>query len=215
MYITENSWLEKIKSKESLENLDKKIDSIYESDNIYPAKESVLRAFNECPFEKIKVVILGQDPYHNEGQANGLAFSVPNDIKLPPSLRNIFKELKDDLGIEKDKGDLKEWSDQGVFLLNAVLTVEKNKPASHKDKGWEIFTDIVIQLLSDNLENVVFILWGNFAKNKQSLIDESKHLIITSPHPSPYSANSGFFGSKPFSKANEYLKKSDKGEISW
>ena len=162
------------------------------------------------------MVIVGQDPYHGINEAHGLSFSVQKGIKIPPSLKNIFKELKEDLNIdEPDNGDLTKWAEEGVLLLNAVLTVEKDKPASHKNLGWERLTDYIIKKISDKNEPVVFILWGNFARNKKHLIDSSKHLIIESAHPSPFSARYGFFGSKPFSRTNEFLIKNNVKPINW
>ena len=182
---------------------------------IYPAKEKVFEIFKILSPEKVKVVILGQDPYHGEGQAQGLSFSVPDGMKLPRSLRNIYKELEADLEIKKESGDLSHWAKQGVFLLNAVLTVEKAKPGSHQNKGWEIITDKVIQLISEHNKNVVFVLWGKYAQNKAVLIDSEKHNIIKSPHPSPFSAYRGFFGSRPFSKVNKYLSGNGMSKIKW
>ena len=161
-------------------------------------------------------MILGQDPYHGVGEANGLSFSVNKNIKLPPSLKNIYKELLNDLGIDNgNNGDLTPWANQGVLLLNSILTVEKDKPASHKNLGWEIFTDAIIKKLNQKKEPIVFILWGNFAKSKISLITNPNHYIISSSHPSPFSCNYGFFGSRPFSKTNEFLKKNNQKEINW
>ena len=181
---------------------------------VYPPRANIFKAFDICPIYKVKVVILGQDPYHGEGQANGLCFAVNEGVKLPPSLKNIFKEIEADLGIKPDlNGDLSRWGSQGVLLLNSTLTVAKDSPGSHQGKGWEEFTDAVIKKLSNERENLVFILWGNYAKNKGKIIDSSKHLVLESAHPSPFSAYSGFFGSKPFSKANEYLKRHGLGEI--
>jgi len=192
------------------------IKEAYNQEDIYPPKEEVFRALQLTPFEKTKVVILGQDPYHGEGEANGLAFSVNNCIKLPPSLRNIFKELQSDLGyIPPTSGDLTAWAKQGVLLLNSVLTVKKDSPASHRDLGWQQYTDSVISELSSKKENLVFILWGKYAQEKIKLIDEGKHMVIQSPHPSPFSANRGFFGSRPFSKTNAYLKSKGISEIDW
>jgi uracil-DNA glycosylase len=183
---------------------------------IYPPGSQIFNAFNLTPFDKVKVVILGQDPYHGAGQAHGLSFSVPPGIKPPPSLVNIFKEMKTDLGIDPpNHGNLESWAKQGVLLLNAVLTVNDSEAASHKNAGWEKFTDAVIKTLSDHQSNLVFILWGRFAQNKEVLIDKSKHLIIKSAHPSPFSADSGFFGSRPFSKANTYLREHGIEEINW
>ncbi len=183
---------------------------------IYPAPKNVFRAFELCPFDKVEVVILGQDPYHGAGQANGLSFAVPEGVRLPPSLQNIFKELESDIGPVKNKtGDLERWAKQGVLLLNATLTVRASTPGSHQGKGWEAFTDAVIKTLSNKKENLVFILWGNYAKQKGAHIDRSKHCVIESPHPSPFAAHSGFFGSKPFSKTNTYLLSKNKKPIDW
>lgn len=180
---------------------------------IYPPAEDLFNAFKLTDFKDIKVVILGQDPYHGEKEAMGLSFSVRRGVRTPPSLRNIFKELYTDLGIKREDTDLSDWAKQGVFLLNTVLTVEKDKANSHKDIGWEIFTDYVIKQINDRLNNVVFILWGRQARDKKRLITNSNHYIIESAHPSPLSAYNGFFGSKPFSKTNAYLKKHKKKEI--
>jgi len=184
---------------------------------IYPPEEKVFAAFNLCPLEKVKVVILGQDPYHGAGQAMGLCFSVPKDIAIPPSLRNIKKELTNDLQLETQSksGDLSNWATQGVFLLNTLLTVEADKPLSHAKKGWEEFTDKTIKYISDEVEHVVFLLWGNPAKSKLELIDTTKHLALTAMHPSPLSASRGFFGCQHFSKTNEQLKKWGLSEIQW
>ena len=182
------------------------INKEYKEKTIFPQKNNILRALSLTDYDDVKVVILGQDPYHGVGEANGLAFSVNNGVSLPPSLKNIYKELYYDLGINiSKKGDLTCWAKEGVLLLNSVLTVEKDKPASHKDVGWNIFTDEIIKKLNEKDSPVVFILWGNFAKSKKVLITNPKHLVISSPHPSPFSASSGFFGSKPFSKTNNYL----------
>ncbi len=189
----------------------------YKNKKIYPNPKDIFKAFELSPFSKVKVVILGQDPYHGVGQAHGLSFSVKEGIKLPPSLQNIYKEIESDLKNKKDfkNGNLESWAGQGVFLLNAILTVVANTPASHQGNGWEEFTDNVIKTISDKKENVVFILWGNYARSKKSLIDTSKHLVLESPHPSPFSAYNGFFGSKPFSKCNKYLKEHGEKEIEW
>ncbi len=212
-------WREALKEefgKEYFINLLKLLESKYKENLVYPPKEKIFEAFNLCPFSKVKVVILGQDPYHGQNQAHGLSFSVLESIKPPPSLVNIYKELQSDIGIQRrESGNLTHWADQGVFLLNAVLTVEASKPASHKNLGWEIFTDSVIKTISTQKENVVFILWGAFAQQKINLINQNKHFIITSPHPSPFSANKGFFGSKPFSKTNNYLKDKGNETIKW
>ncbi len=192
------------------------IDAEYKSKTIFPKYENIFRAFNLIPPQKVKVVIVGQDPYHGANQANGLAFSVCNECKIPPSLKNIFKELVDDMGCKDPVcGNLTSWADEGVLLINSVLTVEQAKANSHKGKGWEIFTDFVIKKLSSEYENIVFVLWGNPSQKKESLIDERKHLILKAPHPSPLSSYRGFFGSKPFSKVNEYLKTYKKEAISW
>ena len=183
---------------------------------IYPPGSLIFNAFNKTPFDKVKVVILGQDPYHGYGQAHGLCFSVPDGVKIPPSLRNIYKELNTDVDFTiPTSGNLEKWATQGVLLLNATLTVRDSEAGSHQKKGWEIFTDNVIKTVSDNKNNVVFILWGNYAQSKESLIDKEKHLIIKSVHPSPLSASRGFFGSKPFSKTNNYLQKNGLETINW
>lgn len=188
----------------------------YKSQVVYPPGKELFAAFDNCSFPNLKVVILGQDPYHGAGQANGLCFSVNEGIKPPPSLVNIFKELHHDLGKPMPKsGNLSRWAQQGILLLNATLTVRANSPGSHQNRGWETFTDQVIEMVSQQKENVVFILWGAYAQKKKSLIDENKHFIISSPHPSPFSAYNGFFGSGPFSKTNLYLKKHGISEIDW
>lgn len=187
----------------------------YKSKTIYPPPKDVFRAFDLTPFEKVKVVILGQDPYHGKKQANGLAFAVHEGVRTPPSLQNIFKELESDLGHPVDHNpDLSRWAKQGVLLLNATLTVEAGKAGSHQSRGWEQFTDAAIKVLNDEREHLVFILWGNYAKQKGAHIDFSKHHIIESAHPSPFSADR-FFGSKPFSKANAYLKDHGETPIEW
>lgn len=183
---------------------------------IYPPKGQWFHAFELTDFEQVKVVILGQDPYHNPGQAQGLSFSVPEGVPLPPSLRNIYQEIENDLGTHPGtKGDLSAWAKQGVLLLNSVLTVEQNTPGAHANQGWEVFTDTVIKLISDRKKHVVFLLWGAYAQQKASLIDTSKHLVLRAPHPSPLSAHRGFFGSKHFSKANDYLKIQGLTPIHW
>lgn len=182
----------------------------------YPPGSLIFNAFNLTPLDQVKVVILGQDPYHGKGQAHGLCFSVPNGVTPPPSLVNIFKEIERDLGIAPPRhGNLEAWAKRGVFLLNAMLTVRANQPASHQNIGWQQFTDRVIQTISDKKHHVVFILWGKFAMSKSTLIDPLKHLILTAAHPSPYSANAGFFGCRHFSQANEYLKRNGIGEVDW
>lgn len=190
------------------------INKAYKERPIFPPKNYILRALSLTDYDNVKVVILGQDPYHGVGEANGLAFSVNNGVKLPPSLKNIYKELKDDLNIEiSNKGDLTCWTKEGVLLLNSVLTVEKDRPASHKNLGWQNFTDAIIKKVNDKEQPVVFILWGNFARSKKSLITNPKHLILESTHPSPFSSNNGFFGSRPFSKTNNFLRKNNIKEI--
>jgi len=183
---------------------------------VYPPGPLIFNAYNQTPLHNVKVVILGQDPYHGPGQAHGLSFSVPDEVRQPPSLKNIFKEMADDL--EKPmppSGNLHRWARQGVFLLNATLTVRARTPGSHQGKGWEQFTDTTIRTISEEKEHVVFLLWGRYARNKKSLIDTSKHLVLEAPHPSPFSANNGFFGCRHFSKANEWLKKNGLEEIEW
>ena len=184
---------------------------------IFPRSSLIFNAFNYCEFENIKVVILGQDPYHGVGQAHGLSFSVPEKIPLPPSLINIYKEISTDLEVKVDykNGNLERWAKQGVFLLNSTLTVEKSKPLSHSKIGWNIFTDKVIEVLSSKRKNLVFILWGKYAQNKLQNINLDKHFVIKSVHPSPLSSYRGFFGSKPFSKANKYLRSKNIKEINW
>ncbi|MFT4646149.1 MAG: uracil-DNA glycosylase [Planctomycetota bacterium] len=183
---------------------------------IYPKEEDIFQVFNTIPFEDIKVVVLGQDPYHGAGQAHGLSFSVPIGQKIPPSLKNMYKELQQDVDFTMpNHGNLNSWAKQGVFLLNAVLTVNAKEPASHKKAAWENFTDFVIETISKEKEGVVFLLWGNFAKKKASLIDAEKHLILEAAHPSPFSAYNGFYGCKHFSKTNTYLEKNGKKAIDW
>lgn len=189
---------------------------------IFPSKENIFKSFELTPFENLKVVILGQDPYHGAGEAVGLSFSVPTNIKIPPSLKNIFKEIISDLQISNNRtssnfshGDLSGWATQGVLLLNTTLTVEKDKPASHAKIGWHNFTDEVIKKISEEKEHVVFLLWGKHAQEKINLIDASKHLILAAPHPSPFSCHTGFFGCKHFSKTNQYLHKTGQTKINW
>jgi len=187
-----------------------------ESQSIYPSGNQIFATFNETPVDKVKVIIIGQDPYHGEGQAHGLSFSVPSGIKPPPSLVNIFKEIHADLGVDiPNHGNLENWAKEGVLLLNATLTVRAGQAGSHQGKGWEEFTDAVISKLSDKKENLVFLLWGRFAQAKASLIDEKKHCILTAAHPSPFSAYNGFFGCSHFSKTNEYLNEHGKKPINW
>lgn len=214
-----NDWDDVLKDDFSGENYAKIrefLKSEYSAHTIYPSMYDIFNAFKLTPFSKVKVVILGQDPYHGEGQAMGLSFSVPKNKELPPSLKNIYKELKDDLDVNPpDSGDLTEWAKQGVLLLNTVLTVRAGMANSHAGKGWEILTDDVIKKISGGRKNVVFILWGNNARSKKSLIDKSKHLILESAHPSPLSAYNGFFNSKPFSKTNTYLSARGIEPIDW
>lgn len=192
------------------------IKSKYEESTCFPEYDNIFNALKLTPYENIKVVILGQDPYHGVGEAHGLSFSVQDGTKKPPSLKNIFKELNSDLGYaEPISGDLTAWAKQGVLLLNSVLTVEKDKAASHKDLGWNLLTDHIIKLINMKETPVVFILWGNFARSKKAFITNKKHLIIESPHPSPFSAYNGFFGSKPFSRTNNFLKQNNIPEINW
>ena len=183
---------------------------------VFPSNKNIFNAYNTTKFEDVKVVIIGQDPYHGENQAHGLAFSVLDGNKIPPSLVNIFKELHADIGCDiPQSGELLKWAKQGVFLINAVLSVRAHSAGSHRNRGWEIFTDATIKVINNELNNVVFILWGKPAQMKERLIDESKHLVLKAPHPSPLSSYRGFFGSKPFSQTNEYLKVHGKKEIDW
>jgi uracil-DNA glycosylase len=193
------------------------VKSEYESKKCFPKADHIFAAFNHCTFDKVKVVIIGQDPYHGLGQANGLCFSVNDSIAFPPSLTNIFKEIESDLNKPFPKsGNLERWADQGVLLLNATLTVRESEAGSHQNQGWEIFTDAVIQKISEEKENVVFLLWGGFAKKKGKHIDRKKHCILENGHPSPLSANRGFwFGNKHFSKTNDYLKSIGRKTINW
>ena len=204
-----------IKNTEYFETLWQNVEEEYATTKCFPPKNQIFRAIELTPFDEVEVVIIGQDPYHNDFQANGLCFSVSDLVKAPPSLKNIFTELKDDLGIEKTSNELDSWAKQGVLLLNATLTVRAHEPNSHKDLGWEKFTDFIIKEISDKKENVVFVLWGAFAQKKAWLIDETKHFIIQSAHPSPFSVYRGFYGSRPFSKINEYLISKNKKPINW
>ncbi len=204
-----------IQNSEYFQNLLQKVEEEYETQKCFPPKNQIFRALELTPFDEVKVVIIGQDPYHNDDQANGLCFSVSENVSAPPSLKNIFTELKEDLGIKRTKKELDDWAEQGVLLLNATLTVEAHSPNSHKDLGWEKFTDYIIKEISANKQNVVFVLWGAFAQKKEELIDPSKHFIIKSAHPSPFSVYRGFYGSKPFSRINEYLKSKNSGIIAW
>ena len=214
-----NDWDIYLKDEYNKDYFKKLIDFVnkeYKEKTIYPPKNEIFNALRHTPYKDVKVVILGQDPYHGEHQAEGLSFSVKNGIRKPPSLQNIFKELNDDLRIPfPETSSLIPWADQGVLLLNAVLTVEANMAASHKDKGWEIFTDKIIELLDKKEEPIVFILWGSFAGNKKKLITNKNHYIVESAHPSPLSAYNGFFGSKPFSKTNNFLISKGLNPIDW
>ena len=205
------------KQKPYYKTLKEEIDKKYETSRVFPEKKNIFKAFSLSKIEDLKVVILGQDPYHGFGQAQGLSFSTPANIKNPPSMMNILKEINDDLGKKSicEDGDLTPWATQGVLLLNTILTVEESLPKSHHNLGWEIFTDNIIKYISDNCNDVVFILWGSPAISKSKLIDKKKHHILTSPHPSPLSSYRGFFGSKHFSKTNEILKNLGKKEINW
>ena len=204
-----------IKNTEYFTTLWEKVKEEYQTTKCFPPKNQIFRAIELTPFAEVKVVIIGQDPYHNDNQANGLCFSVSDKVTTPPSLKSIFKELEDDLGIKKTSNELEMWAKQGVLLLNATLTVRAHEANSHKDLGWEKFTDFIIKEISDKKENVVFVLWGNFAEKKAGLIDTSKHFIIQSVHPSPLSARKGFFGSRPFSKINQFLEEKGKEPINW
>ena len=214
-----NTWDNLLKeevNKDYFKTLINYINEEYKGKTIYPKKTEVFNAFKYTDYNNVKVVILGQDPYHGPNQAEGLSFSVSNEVLKPPSLKNIFKELESDLGIPfPEHNSLKPWAKEGVLLLNAVLTVEEHKPASHANKGWETFTDEIIKILNKKEEPVVFILWGNYAREKKVYITNPIHYIIESPHPSPFSARNGFFGSKPFSKTNEFLKSKGIKEINW
>ena len=216
----ESSWKKALESEfeqEYFKKLREFVKGEYQHAIVYPPPKNIFRAFELCPFDKVEVVILGQDPYHGPRQANGLCFAVSDGVNLPPSLQNIYKEIENDLGqkLVNRTGDLERWAKQGVLLLNATLTVSAHNAGSHQGKGWEEFTDAVIRKLSDERENLVFILWGNYAKAKGGSIDRTKHLVVESAHPSPFSASNGFFGSKPFSKTNEYLEANNKKLIDW
>ena len=217
-YKVNNNWdiiLKDEYEKEYFKNLLNYINEEYNNKTVYPLKENIFKALEYTDYNDIKVVILGQDPYHGEGEAQGLSFSIPNDIKITPSLRNIFRELKNDLNIERTNTDLSDWAKQGILLLNAILTVCKDTPLSHKDKGWEIFTDEIIKKINEREDPVIFILWGNYARSKKKLITNKNHYIIESAHPSPLSASRGFFDSKPFSKTNNILNSINKESIRW
>ena len=216
----EKSWKEVLKDEFALPyfvTLSERVREAYlGATPVYPPPELVFNAFTLCPFDAVKVVILGQDPYHGAGQAHGLCFSVQDGVRTPPSLQNIYKELSSDLGIDiPQSGNLERWARQGVLLLNATLTVEASKPASHQGIGWERFTDAVIKKLSDEKEHLVFLLWGKYAEDKGVIIDTTKHLVLKAPHPSPFSAYTGFFGCKHFSKTNMYLQTHAHAPIRW
>ncbi len=215
----EKSWKEVIGAefeKDYFKDLAQFVKNEYATSVVYPKGINIFRAFNLCPFDKVKVVIIGQDPYHEPNQANGLCFSVGEGVSFPPSLRNIFKEINNDLGLEiPQNGDLSRWAEQGVLMLNATLTVKAHCAGSHQNKGWEKFTDAVIQSLANQRDSIVYILWGAFAQKKGAIIDPSKNLILKSVHPSPLSAHRGFFGNKHFSQCNEYLQSKSITPISW
>ena len=215
----ENSWQDLLKdefSKSYFLELTNFVKQEYQKGKVFPPGKYIFNALDSLPVDKVKVVILGQDPYHGDGQAHGLSFSVPDGIEPPPSLKNIFKELYTDLGIKKNSsGNLSPWVDQGVLLLNSTLTVRAHQAGSHQNKGWEMFTDAIIKNLSTKRKNLVFILWGNYAQKKGAFINSNDHLVLKSAHPSPLSAYNGFFGSKPFSKTNSYLDKMGKLKINW
>lgn len=216
----ESSWKEKLTDefeRDYFVKLTEFVKKEYQVGAVYPAPKNIFRAFDLCPFDKVKVVILGQDPYHGTGQANGLAFGVNQDVAIPPSLQNIFKEIQSNFEqpLVHTDGDLSRWAKQGVLLLNATLTVRAHTAGSHQSRGWEQFTDAVIRALSDKREHLVFMLWGNYARAKGAHIDRTKHLVLESPHPSPFSAASGFFGNRHFKKANDYLTEHREAPIDW
>lgn len=215
----EQSWKNALREEFTLpyfKTLSETVRTAYLDTTVFPAPKLVFNAFAQCPFDEVKVVIIGQDPYHGIGQAHGLSFSVPNGIRIPPSLQNINKELETDLGITiPQSGNLERWAKQGVLLLNATLTVEAGKAGSHQGLGWEQFTDAVIKKVSEEKQNVVFLLWGKYAQDKGAHIDTKKHVVLTAAHPSPFSAYNGFFGCRHFSKTNIYLKKHHLKEIDW
>lgn len=212
-----SDWKDILYNSEVSSKLDNVLDYINNIDDkiIYPKKNQIFNALNLTPFKNVKVVIIGQDPYHGENEANGLAFSINHNVRITPSLRNIFRELEDDLNIKRTDTDLSSWAKQGVLLLNSILTVIKDRPLSHSKIGWQEITNYIVKYISDHKTNVVFILWGNFAKEYKQMIDLNKHYVIESAHPSPFSARKGFFGSKPFSKTNYYLKKNNQSIIDW
>lgn len=213
------TWKSKLESefeKEYFKELVEFVRNEYSTHKIFPKGKQIFSSFDHCSFDDLKVVIIGQDPYHGDGQANGLCFSVNDGIKMPPSLVNIFKEIKDDIGKEfPTTGNLERWADQGVLLLNATLTVRAHSPGSHQNKGWEIFTDAVIKTISTKKEGIVFLLWGAYAQRKGEVIDSQKHKILSSAHPSPFAAHRGFFGNKHFSMTNSYLEEKGLNPIDW
>lgn len=216
----DSSWKQQLQSEFETERMKKLKDFLVQEykagKTIYPQAEECFAAMSLTPFDKVKVVIVGQDPYHGPGQAHGLCFSVREGVRFPPSLKNIFKELQSDLGVQiPQSGSLEKWAERGVLLLNAVLTVEDGKAAAHQGKGWEEFTDKIIHLLNEKKEHLVFILWGSYAQKKAAFVDRKKHYVIEAVHPSPLSAHRGFFGTKPFSKTNAYLRSQGMGEINW
>lgn len=215
----EPSWKEKLEDefeKPYFKDLVPFVKEEYQQHTVYPPGKLIFNAFYHCSFPEVKVVIIGQDPYHNPGQANGLAFSVADGVRKPPSLQNIYKEISDEFNTPMpDSGNLERWADQGVLLLNATLTVRANAPGSHQKKGWEDFTDAVIKVVSEEKEHLVFMLWGAYAQKKGSIIDETRHLVLKSAHPSPFAANRGFFGNNHFIKANDYLKAKGIEPIDW
>ncbi|MBC3538075.1 uracil-DNA glycosylase [Rufibacter sediminis] len=215
----ESSWQQVLQDefeKAYFQNLIGFVKAEYTTTEVYPPGKQIFHAFDECPFDQVRVVILGQDPYHGQGQANGLAFSVAEGMRTPPSLLNIFKEIEADLGKPIPRsGNLERWAEQGVLLLNATLTVRAHQAGSHQKKGWEEFTDAVIKKVSDEKEHVVFLLWGAYAQKKGQIIDEKKHLVLKAAHPSPFAADKGFFGTRHFSKANAYLRENGLPEIEW
>jgi uracil-DNA glycosylase len=214
-----DSWKSRLKpefDKPYFEELIAFVRSEYATQTVYPPGKEIFSAFDACPFDEVKVVIIGQDPYHGPGQANGLCFSVRDGVKMPPSLVNIFKEIRQDLGTPiPTSGNLERWARQGVLLLNATLTVRASAPGSHQGKGWEGFTDSVIRILSAEKSGIVFLLWGAYAQKKGEIIDRNRHLVLMSAHPSPFSADRGFFGNKHFSKTNDYLRSKGQREINW
>lgn len=213
-----NDWdqvLSKVWNSPGFDKFMNKVKDNYKNHTCFPKYENIFNALKLTPYKDVKIVIIGQDPYHGEGEAHGLSFSVQDGVKFPPSLQNIFKELYNDLGIKNTKGDLTPWAKEGVLLLNSILSVEKDKPLSHKDLGWQLLTDHIIKLINLKEEPVVFILWGSYARSKKEFITNKNHLIIESAHPSPLSASRGFFGSKPFSKANNFLREHNIKEVNF